>query len=194
MFGLFVYQRSHCCRFVKILPGAIVCSEQTKLIGDITIGQKTVIHPTASIIAENGPIVIGDCNLIEEYTQIVNRGTSTMNIGSFNVFEVGCQSESPEIGDNNVLESKCRIGPRARLTNGCVVGAMCNLDTDETLPENSVIYGHDCKRRVQHEKPTPQNYQLDFLNKIMPNYQKLERPNFRPQTSSTTTPLQSPTE
>ena len=29
------------------------------LLGDITIGTKTVIHPKAKIIAESGPIIIG---------------------------------------------------------------------------------------------------------------------------------------
>ena len=164
------------------MPGAIVCSEQTQLIGNITIGQKTVVHPTATIIAENGPIVIGDSNLIEEYSRIINKETETMVIGSFNVFEVGCYSESLKIGDNNVLESKCRVGRKTHVTSGCVIGAMCDLDIDETLPENTVIYGNQCQRRIQHEKPTPQNYQLDFLNKIMPNYQKLERPNYKPST------------
>lgn len=174
-------------RVVKIVPGAIVCSEQTKLSGDITIGHKTVVHPTASIIAENGPIVIGECNLIEEYTKIINRDSEPMVIGSFNVFEVGAHSESLKIGDNNVLESKCHLGKNTLLTSGCVIGAMCKLTTDETLPENTVIYGNGCRRRLQHEKPAPQTFQLDFLSKIMPNYQKLEKANFRP------TSLESPT-
>ncbi|KAI1290203.1 Dynactin subunit 6 [Halotydeus destructor] len=167
---------------IRILPGAIVCSEQTTLIGNITIGNKTVVHPTATIIAENGPITIGDNNLIEEYSQIINHDSSVMEIGSFNIFEVGCYSEALKIGDNNILESKCNVGKNTVITSGCIIGAMCSIDTDETLPENTVIYGRECKRRIQHEKPTPQAFQLDFLSKIMPNYQKLEKPNFRPPT------------
>jgi dynactin-6 len=37
------------------------------------IGSKTIIHPGASIIAEAGPIFIGDGNLIEEQCVIANR-------------------------------------------------------------------------------------------------------------------------
>lgn len=39
---------------------------------DIFLGSRTVIHPKARIIAEAGPIVIGESNLIEEQVQILN--------------------------------------------------------------------------------------------------------------------------
>ena len=44
---------------VKISTGAVVCNE-SELKGDITIGARTVIHPKAKIIAESGPIIIGN--------------------------------------------------------------------------------------------------------------------------------------
>lgn len=54
------------------MPGAIVC-EESKLRGDITIGANTIIHPHASIIAEAGPIVLGDGCLVEEQVKIIHR-------------------------------------------------------------------------------------------------------------------------
>lgn len=57
---------------VKIAVGALVC-EESILKGDITIGPKTIIHPRASIIAEAGPIIIGEGNIIEEMATIANR-------------------------------------------------------------------------------------------------------------------------
>lgn len=36
-------------------------------------GPRTVIHPKAKIIAEAGPIIIGENNLIEEQCIIANR-------------------------------------------------------------------------------------------------------------------------
>ena len=36
-------------------------------------GARTVVHPKARIIAEAGPIVIGEGNLIEEQALIINR-------------------------------------------------------------------------------------------------------------------------
>ncbi len=50
---------------------------------------------------------------------------------------------SREVGNSNVFESKCYVGPQVRVSNGCVVGAMCSLTAPEQLPENIVIYGEE---------------------------------------------------
>ena len=82
----------------KIEPGAIVCKGAI-VTGDVTIGTGTIVHTTASIIAQvraiwlcvcvlfccpypkwtmfpwwvqDGPIVIGKHNLIEERVTIIN--------------------------------------------------------------------------------------------------------------------------
>lgn len=57
---------------LKVSPGAVVCDESV-LKGDITIGPKCVIHPKAIILAEAGPIIIGEGNIVEEMATIVNR-------------------------------------------------------------------------------------------------------------------------
>uniref|UniRef100_A0A5F8H6C6 Dynactin subunit 6 n=1 Tax=Monodelphis domestica TaxID=13616 RepID=A0A5F8H6C6_MONDO len=107
---------------VKIAPGAVVCVE-SEIRGDVTIGPRTVIHPKARIIAEAGPIVIGEGNLIEEQALILNgypeniipdmenMEPKSMIIGTNNVFEVGCYSEAMKMGDNNVIESKAPDPP-----------------------------------------------------------------------------------
>ncbi|MGH0156181.1 UNVERIFIED_CONTAM: hypothetical protein FKN15_030877, partial [Acipenser sinensis] len=56
---------------VKIAPGAVVCVE-SEIRGDVTIGPRTVVHPKARILAEAGPIVIGEGNLIEEQALLIN--------------------------------------------------------------------------------------------------------------------------
>jgi len=161
----------------KIAAGSVVCLEHTKVCGDVSIGSKTIIHPTAFIHAKEGPIIIGECNLIEEKVVIVNNRKESMKIGSFNVFEVGSHCEAPSLGDNNVLEYKSFVGPKTVISKGCVIGAKCHVDTDEILPVNTVIYGEECKRRIQASDPTPQPLQLDFLVKVLPNYQKIQPPN-----------------
>lgn len=57
---------------LKIALHAVVCHE-SKLRGDITIGAQTIVHPRATIIAEAGPIIIGNSNIIEEQALIINR-------------------------------------------------------------------------------------------------------------------------
>ena len=122
-----------------------------------------------------GPIVIGDGNLIEEQSIIINRRPGhTMNIGHSNVFEIGSQVEALSVGDNNVFEAKTKVGPQVEVTNGCVIGAMCELFSSERLHDNTVIYGQNCDRRKGLERPAPQILQLDFLTKILPNYHHLK--------------------
>ncbi|KAF7230355.1 transcript variant X4 [Nothobranchius furzeri] len=153
----------------KIAAGAVVCVG-SEIRGDVTIGARTVVHPKARIIAEAGPIIIGERNLIEEQTLVINSFPEnvpaaeraepvTMIIGTNNVFEVGCA----DVGRNMIL------------TSGCIISTFCQVNTCEAVPENTVVYGPDCSRRVQSEKPQSQTLQLDFLMKILPNYHRLKK-------------------
>lgn len=169
-------------RLLEVQPTLIISSHLLCLTGP-----RTVIHPKARIIAEAGPIIIGEGNLIEEQALIINAHPDNiipdtedpepkpMIIGTNNVFEVGCHSQAMKMGDNNVIESKAYVGRNVILTSGCIIGACCSLNTFEAIPENTVIYGADCLRRVQTERPQPQTLQLDFLMKILPNYHHLKK-------------------
>jgi len=46
----------------------------------VVLGSRTVVHPKARIIAEAGPIIIGEGNLIEEQCEIINRYVSLLHI------------------------------------------------------------------------------------------------------------------
>ncbi|KAF7230353.1 transcript variant X5 [Nothobranchius furzeri] len=144
----------------KIAAGAVVCVG-SEIRGDVTIvviGARTVVHPKARIIAEAGPIIIGERNLIEEQTLVINSFPEnvpaaeraepvTMIIGTNNVFEVGCVSRALKMGDNNVIESKADVGRNMILTSGCIISTFCQSQT----------------------------LQLDFLMKILPNYHRLKK-------------------
>jgi len=187
---------------IKIAPGAVVCGE-CELRGDITIGAKTVIHPRARILAEAGPIIIGESNLIEELSCICNRrsaedaapgGTeSLLIIGNNNVFEVGSRCEALKVGDSNVLEVRSFVGRGTELSNGCTVGAACRVDCREALPENCVLYGESCERRLAGERPPPQTLQLDFLTKILPNYHHIKKASASSRAAANPAPAARPT-
>lgn len=53
-------------------PGVGVGAGDGVTPGCSSAGPRTVIHPKARIIAEAGPIVIGEGNLIEEQALIIN--------------------------------------------------------------------------------------------------------------------------
>ncbi|KAJ8924464.1 hypothetical protein NQ315_007261 [Exocentrus adspersus] len=171
---------------IKILPGALVC-EESKLRGDITIGSGTIVHPSATIIAEAGPIIIGECCLIEEQVKIIHRlpfdqqnkenTTPVLIIGSHNVFEVDCTVESPKIGNNNVFESKCYVGNKVTVSNGCIIGAGCRVTEEQILKENIIIFGSKCQMREGLDRPGLQTLQMETLSKMIPNYHHIKKPN-----------------
>lgn len=50
----------------------MVCKE-IKVKGQVSFGASTIIHPGVTIIAEAGPIEIGENNIIEEYVNIIHK-------------------------------------------------------------------------------------------------------------------------
>jgi len=54
------------------------------------------------------------------------------------------------------------LGSQTELGNGCIVGAVCSLTSRETLPDNTVVCGAHCERRLQLERP-PVNIFLFLL-------------------------------
>jgi dynactin-6 len=102
-----------------------------------------------------------------------------MIIGDNNVFEIGAYSESLKIGDNNVIESKARVGKDVVITTGCIIGAKCEINTNEILQDNTVIFGANKERRVANEKPQSQMAQLDFISKSLPSFQKFKKSNVK---------------
>lgn len=166
------------------MPGAIVCEEKGNLRGDITISAGTIVHPSATIIAESGPIIIGENCIIEEYAKIIYRipeshpksdKPTSLIIGRFNIFEVGCTVEALEIGENNVFECKSYVSSDVTVSNNCIIGAGCKLIAKQDLKENTVIYGANCHQRETIGKQGSQMLQLDFLKKVLPNYHHLRK-------------------
>jgi len=62
------------------------------------------------------------------------------------------------------------------LSNGCVIGATCSVNTKEVLEDRTVIYGENCARRKMAENPPNHDHQSDFLKKILPNYHHFVKP------------------
>ncbi|CAD7077345.1 unnamed protein product [Hermetia illucens] len=169
---------------VKIMPKAIVC-EESVLRGDITISPGCIIHTSATIIAECGPIILGENCIVEEYATIINKnaseeaeaGGNALIIGTNNVFEVGCHVQAKKIGENNIFECKSYVSPAVSVSSGCVIGAGCRLLAAQTLPEHTVIYSKNCLQRDAMEKQS-QALQIESLRKILPNYHHLKKATF----------------
>ena len=64
---------------LRLGHGTQVCAD-AELKGEIVLGARCFVHPKARIIAEAGPIVIGEGNIIEEQALIINELVSTLDI------------------------------------------------------------------------------------------------------------------
>eukprot|EP00455_Lapot_gusevi_P022182 TRINITY_DN23107_c0_g1_i1.p1 TRINITY_DN23107_c0_g1~~TRINITY_DN23107_c0_g1_i1.p1 ORF type:complete len:234 (+),score=28.80 TRINITY_DN23107_c0_g1_i1:72-773(+) len=130
---------------ISIDPVSVVCST-AYLEGSVTVGAKTIIHPTCTILAKGGPIVIGSGNILEEHTIILNpmrddRPDHTMVIGNNNLFEVGARIESVSVGNGNIFEIKSYCPPSSLIGDGCTIGVAVVLDQKEALENNTVVFG-----------------------------------------------------
>lgn len=124
--------------------------------------------------------MIGENCIFEEYSTIINKTLPTdsepitMTIGANNIFEVGCRVESRNIGEKNIFECKSFVSPHVIVSNGCVVGAGCQLLGDQELKEKTVVFGRDCQQREAIETQGSHILQVDFLRKVLPNYHHLK--------------------
>lgn len=157
---------------IKVMPRATVC-EDSIIRGDVTISSGTVVHPSSTIIAESGPIIIGENCIIEEYAKIIHRIPSdhklvqentdkphVLVIGANNIFEVGCTVEALKIGEKNVFECRSYVSSGVTISSGCVIGAGCSLNGNQHLKENTVIYGKNCQQREALDKQGVSEYVL----------------------------------
>jgi dynactin-6 len=71
--------------------------------------------------------------------------------------------EGSRIGNNNIVEARARIKGSSTIGNYCVIGAACTTESNETIPDLTVIYGSQSKRRTQNE-PLPVSKQDKQLN------------------------------
>jgi len=153
-----------------------VCQE-TEIVGEVIIGAGTVVHPKASIIAEGGPIIIGENNIIEEHVIIRNHKNAevALTIGANNMFEVASQI-SCNVGNNNLFETKSIAPSGVTIPNGCTIGAGVTLQ-DEVINDNTIIFGVSNKthqvKNAQETHIALHSRQLDVLWKTLKNFHHL---------------------
>jgi dynactin-6 len=96
-------------------------------------------------------MIFGDYCIIEENVKILNQKRTdaqgnpvkrTMRIGNYNMFEVGAQIDSTDIGDLN------EFGVKSQIQRGCTIGSHCKINPTVIVPQrtklesNSVVIGN----------------------------------------------------
>lgn len=99
---------------------------------------------------------IGDNNVIE------SKGESVVSFSDcewcISVENCGMLEEVEPMSNFN--DCPADVGRNVILTSGCIIGAFCQVNTCEVIPENTVIYGSGCMRRVQTERPQVQTHDI----------------------------------
>eukprot|EP01029_Cantina_marsupialis_P013558 TRINITY_DN3002_c0_g1_i2.p1 TRINITY_DN3002_c0_g1~~TRINITY_DN3002_c0_g1_i2.p1 ORF type:complete len:167 (-),score=28.36 TRINITY_DN3002_c0_g1_i2:190-690(-) len=109
-------------------------SKSAKITGDVRIGQGCIIGENVVLDAANGPIIIHNDNIFQEYASVINLSEHEMIIGSSNLFESYSNFKSNvsgetslQIGDSNIFEAKSNcVG--SSIGSGCVIGSCVTLE------------------------------------------------------------------
>ena len=106
------------------------------------IGARTVVHPRAKLIAQGGPIEIGEDNIIEELVTIVNKRSEPLRIGQGNRIACAVTLDSvAAIGNYNTIEAKVSLGPNVTVGNDSILSTGLSLDDGAQVASQVVLYG-----------------------------------------------------
>lgn len=75
----------------------------------------------------------------------------SVNLSWILIYDVAVDVEGARIGNNNIVESRARIVGSTSVGNYCVIGSACSTESNETIPDLTIIYGSQSKRRCQSE-------------------------------------------
>ncbi|EJU02175.1 trimeric LpxA-like protein, partial [Dacryopinax primogenitus] len=164
---------------ITIHSRAVVCSD-VDLKGDVTIGSNTVVHPKVTIYAIAGPIIIGSGCIIEEGVVIVNKHKETMRIGDENHLEINSRTESPSIGNCNLIGTRARVHHTVSISSYCVIqpAVIFSPPMPELLPEYTVVYGEGGSERrtwsgqgAEQERALRQKH-AEYLRELLPKFNR----------------------
>ncbi|GAK64665.1 trimeric LpxA-like protein [Moesziomyces antarcticus] len=182
---------------ISVGSGTVIHPKATILAlqAPISIGSDCIIEETAVIVNRTSqPIKIGDANLFEVGCRI-----EAASIGSCNVFEPKSKvAHNVAIGSNCVVGAGCTLLPRP-VTDDQLASLFDDEDAlestpeqngeaetkdkrervFETLPDRTVVYGSDSRRRVwsgegAHQQAALHAKHLEYLRDTIPRTHKLK--------------------
>ena len=153
---------------------SVFCHE-AMIKGNVIFGDGCIVHPGANINAEEGDIIFGDYNIIEEYARIVNRPRDTkqgkvkqtMRIGNYNTFEVGCYVESSEIGDMNDFGVKSSVLKNCVIQNSCQFNPLVQVPADSKVPSYSVYIEAGNISRDEQPREEAKKNQVKEISQVL---------------------------
>ena len=120
-------------------PGCMIC-DNVIITGNVSFGSGTIVQPCSKFLATGkGSIVIGADNIFEEQCIVINDSDQDMIIGSFNLFQVGCQIRASTVGNGNKIGVRSTLGWGVQMKNHGLIVAMQNVPDDAVLQDHCLV-------------------------------------------------------
>ena len=127
-----------------------IVSQWAQIIGDVKIGENSVIFPGAVIRADFASIRIGQGVWIEDNC-VLHSGPEDLIIGDNVIIGHGAAINCKQIGNNVLVGMNATLLHRATIGNNCIIGAATLVGDGMNVPDNSFVAGVPGKIRG---KPT----------------------------------------
>lgn len=147
-------------------------TEETNIImkgdGIVKFGDFCIIHPKATIIAEEGCVIeFGDYNIIEEnvvikavpkFNALVNNVSPVeIIIGNYNHIKVGCKLENTNMIDNNILDyyvecEDCLIESNVLISANMKLPKKASIKSLSVIVNNRMILYNTSFKENEHQK------------------------------------------
>lgn len=167
----------------------IICRDAEIIMrnnGNVSFGNGCIVHPKASIIAEDGcNLIFGEYNIIEEHVKIkacpkLNSNNvltpTTIYIGNYNHFKVGCILENTHVENFNIIDMRseandCMIESKVIITPLVKLPKRSSIKSSSIVLENKLIIYNNNFKEVEFKKYILDLYQL--LSQILPQSHSL---------------------
>lgn len=115
-------------------------AENSTVIGDVVIGEKTSVWFGAVIRGDMSSIEIGKNSNVQD-NAVIHVGTKGVKIGNGVTIGHGAIVHSAEIGDNVLVGMGSTVLDGAVIGENSIIGAGAVVTSDTEIPKNSLVIG-----------------------------------------------------
>jgi phenylacetic acid degradation protein len=131
--------------FKPVMDPSSFVHPQAAVTGNVIIGKDVYVGPGAALRGDWGLIIIEDgCNIQENCTIHMFPGLSVLLKAGAHIGH-GAVIHGAEIGRNCLVGMNAVIMDNVTLGNECIVGALSFVQSDQTIPERSLLVGNPAK-------------------------------------------------
>ena len=125
---------------VKVGKDVFIADNAT-VLGNITLGDNVSIWFGAVMRADMDSIVVGDRTNIQDGVIFHTDPQMPIRVGTDNVIGHGAIVHGCTIGNFNLIGIRATVLNKARIGNGCIIGAHALVTEDMEVPNYSMVLG-----------------------------------------------------